>query len=130
MWCTTQKHSYCINLWSSVLQLLPIIVYNSQCLSRVWWLHEHRNKQLSTHIDLLALTEMESNGSNQLDVSTAHQSFQNMDVDLCFKTNDDQNQISPFRNFLQRDFGHNMTQSSVVGSSCATTTLMNSQNAP
>nr|KAJ0224539.1 hypothetical protein LSAT_V11C100003710 [Lactuca sativa] len=90
-----------------------------------------RNRQLLTHIDSLALTEMESNGSNQLDVSAAaHQSFQNMDVDLCFKTNDDQNHINPFRNFLQRDFGHNMTQSSVVGSSCATTTLVNSQNAP
>ncbi|KAL4559124.1 hypothetical protein LXL04_031258 [Taraxacum kok-saghyz] len=86
--------------------------------------------------------EMECDGSNQLDVSAAQQNFQNMDVDPCLKTNDEihslnlkssiggQDQIDHFRNFLQRDFGHNMTQSSVAGSSCATTTLMNSQNAP
>ncbi|KAI3513573.1 hypothetical protein L1887_20909 [Cichorium endivia] len=86
--------------------------------------------------------ETEPGGSNQLDGSTAHQNSQNMDVDLCLKTNDEipsshlkstigvQDQISSFRNFLQSDFRHNMTQSSVVGSSCATTTLVNSQNAP
>ncbi|KAI3820056.1 hypothetical protein L1987_13912 [Smallanthus sonchifolius] len=103
---------------------------------------------LLTHMDSLALTEMECDGSNQLDVSSALsqdarlQNFQKFDVDLCSQTNDErpsshlkstigvQDQIKPFRNFLQSDFGHNMTQSSVVGSSCATTTLVNPEYAP
>ncbi|KAI3733107.1 hypothetical protein L1987_64325 [Smallanthus sonchifolius] len=103
---------------------------------------------LSTHMDSLALTEMECDGSNQLDVSSALsqdarlQNFGKFEVDLCLQTNDEkssshlkstigvQDQIKPFRNFLQSDFGHNMTQSSVVGSSCATTTLVNPEYAP
>ncbi|KAI7753174.1 hypothetical protein M8C21_020279 [Ambrosia artemisiifolia] len=102
---------------------------------------------LLTHMNSLALTEMECDGSNQLDVSSALdqdtrlQNFQKSDAVLCLQTNDErpshlkstvgvQDQIEPFRNFLQSDYGHNMTQSSVVGSSCATTTLVNPEYAP
>lgn len=41
-----------------------------------------------------------------------------------------QDQLHQFRNFLQGDLNHQMTQSSVVESSCPTTTLVNSASAP
>ncbi|XP_076949390.1 serine/threonine-protein kinase MPS1-like [Bidens hawaiensis] len=59
--------------------------------------------------------------NNQSDVLTApnhdvnHQNFEN--------------QVNPLRNFLRSEFGHQVTSSSVVGSTCATT-LVNSVNAP
>ncbi|KAF5806503.1 putative mitogen-activated protein kinase kinase TTK family [Helianthus annuus] len=40
------------------------------------------------------------------------------------------NQVNPLSNFLQSDFRNQVTSSSVVGSTCATTTLVNSVNAP
>nr|GEV48428.1 probable serine/threonine-protein kinase MPS1 isoform X1 [Tanacetum cinerariifolium] len=90
--------------------------------------------QPSDHMET-GLTKMECDGTNPLDVSTVlsqditHQKFQNFDVDRCVKTGV-QDQITTFRNFLQSDFGHNLTQSSTVGSSCATTTLVNPEYAP
>ncbi|PWA37830.1 protein kinase-like domain, Dual specificity protein kinase TTK [Artemisia annua] len=81
------------------------------------------------------LTKMECDGTNPLDVPTVlsqdimHQKFQNFDVDRCVTTGV-QDQVNTFRNFLQSDFGHNLTQSSVAGSSCATTTLVNPEYAP
>ncbi|KAK1436416.1 hypothetical protein QVD17_02196 [Tagetes erecta] len=104
-------------------------------------------ENLLTHMDSLALTEMECDGSNRSDVlyalsqDTRLQSFQKVNADLCLQTNDErpshlkstigvQDQIKTFRNSIQSDFGHNMTQSSVVGSSCATTTLVNPEYAP
>nr|XP_043608125.1 serine/threonine-protein kinase MPS1 [Erigeron canadensis] len=92
--------------------------------------------------------EIEYGVNNQLDVSTApchdviNQSFYNMEVDLGSRSNDEtsslvvkgttvvQTQVDPIKNFLQRDFGHQMTSSSVVGSNCTATTLLNSINAP
>ncbi|KAF5809489.1 putative mitogen-activated protein kinase kinase TTK family [Helianthus annuus] len=103
---------------------------------------------LLTHMNSLALTEMEWVGSNQSDVSyalsqdTRLQNFQKSDADHCLQTNDERplshlkstigvpDQIKSVRNFIQSDFGHNMTQSSVVGSSCATTTIVNPEYAP
>ncbi|KAK9080234.1 hypothetical protein SSX86_001910 [Deinandra increscens subsp. villosa] len=77
---------------------------------------------LSTHMGSLALTEIEHGVNNQLDVSTAP----NHDVnEQSFNT-----QANPLRNFLQSNFNHQVTSSSVVGSTCATTTLVNSANAP
>ncbi|KAK9713831.1 hypothetical protein RND81_06G054200 [Saponaria officinalis] len=42
----------------------------------------------------------------------------------------DQNQLHHLRNFLQNDGSHPMTQSSIVGSSCATTTSVHATSAP
>ncbi|XP_071703467.1 serine/threonine-protein kinase MPS1 isoform X2 [Rutidosis leptorrhynchoides] len=73
---------------------------------------------------------MESNKYDQLYASNAlhvnNPSFHNVEADLSSRSN----QVDPLRNFLQSDFGHHMTSSSVVGSTCATTTLLNSANAP
>ncbi|KAL9245529.1 hypothetical protein vseg_019172 [Gypsophila vaccaria] len=42
----------------------------------------------------------------------------------------DQNHLHHLRNFLQNDGSHPMTQSSIVGSSCATTTSVHATSAP
>lgn len=86
---------------------------------------DHMDKRIAnllTHMGSLALTEMERDVNNQLDVLTASSHDVN---DQNFN-----NQVNPLRNFLQSDFGHQVTSSSVVGSTCATTTLVNSVNAP
>lgn len=103
---------------------------------------------LLSHMSSLAFTEMEWDVSNPVETSIVngqevkHQSFQNLDVDVSVrsdggisslmgkKTTGIQDQLHKFGNFLQSDCSHAMTQSSVVGSSCATTTLMNSASAP
>ncbi|KAK1424935.1 hypothetical protein QVD17_20276 [Tagetes erecta] len=77
---------------------------------------------LLIHMGSLALTETEHDVNNQLDALTAS----GHDVhDQNFN-----NQVNPLRNILQSDFGHQVTSSSVVGSTCATTTLVNSVNSP
>ncbi|XP_059630812.1 serine/threonine-protein kinase MPS1 isoform X2 [Cornus florida] len=93
--------------------------------------------------------ETERDVSNQVETSTAishhdlkHQNFQSMEVDFSLRSDGGissllekrtmgvQDQLHEFRNFLQSDPNYNMTQSSVVGSSCATTTLINSASVP
>ncbi|KAI3673078.1 hypothetical protein L6452_39188 [Arctium lappa] len=92
--------------------------------------------------------EMECDVGNQLDASTApsndanNQNFHDLEVDLSSRSNDEissllakgttgvQNQINPLRNFVHSEFGHHVTQSSLVGSASATTTLVNSASAP
>ncbi|XP_028063383.1 probable serine/threonine-protein kinase mps1 isoform X5 [Camellia sinensis] len=103
---------------------------------------------LLSYMGSLALTEMECNVSNQLEAVTnisnglKHQNFHNVEVDnslrsggansslFAKKTMELQDRLHQFRNFLHGDLCHHMTQSSVVGSSCATTTLVNSASAP
>ncbi|XP_057974914.1 serine/threonine-protein kinase MPS1 isoform X2 [Malania oleifera] len=92
--------------------------------------------------------EMELDVSNLVDGSTVinqdlkQQNFQNTESEVSIKseggltsllakrTTHAQDQLQQFRNFLQSDSNHPMTQSSIVGSSCATTTLINSTSAP
>ncbi|GMP47087.1 hypothetical protein CsSME_00015009 [Camellia sinensis var. sinensis] len=98
------------------------------------------------HVPLV--DKMECNVSNQLEAVTnisnglKHQNFHNVEVDnslrsggansslFAKKTMELQDRLHQFRNFLHGDLSHHMTQSSVVGSSCATTTLVNSASAP
>lgn len=77
--------------------------------------------------------------SNQMEASTAvsqdikhNNSRSDVQVPcmLAKGTTGAQYQLHQFRNFLQGDLNHNMTQSSAVGSSCPTTTLVNSASAP
>ncbi|KAI8015761.1 Serine/threonine-protein kinase MPS1 [Camellia lanceoleosa] len=92
--------------------------------------------------------EMECDVSNQLEAvanisnGLEHQNFHNVEVDISLrsggansslfakKTMELQDRLHQFRSFLHGDLSHHMTQSSVVGSSCATTTLVNSASAP
>ncbi|KAL2467512.1 putative protein kinase 1 [Forsythia ovata] len=104
---------------------------------------------LLSYMDSLALTEMNWDASNQVDPLAAvnqdlqHHNFQSMEMENSLRseggissllgrgtmTSQDQLQHQ-FTNFLQNDLGHAMTQSSVVGSSCLTSTLINSTSAP
>ncbi|OAY58229.1 serine/threonine-protein kinase MPS1 isoform X2 [Manihot esculenta] len=86
--------------------------------------------------------EMEWDASNQIEALNAfndeskHQNSQNMESDICLRTDGAtsllakrttvQDQLHQFRNFL----GQPATQSSVAGSSCATTTSVHSTSAP
>ncbi|GMI90891.1 putative protein kinase 1 [Hibiscus trionum] len=100
-------------------------------------------ESLSSHMDSLALTEMEWNAVNQVESSTVanneskHEPFQNPASEINLKSDGGisslakgttivQDQIHHLRNFL----GQPVTQSSVVGSSCATTTSIHSSSAP
>jgi len=100
-------------------------------------------ENLTSHMDSLALTEMEWDVSNQVEVSnvindeTKQQNFQNMESDLTLRSDGAvpslakrtmviQNQLHQLRNFLSQP----ATQSSVVGPSCATTTSVHSTSAP
>ncbi|GLT57741.1 hypothetical protein SLA2020_306910 [Shorea laevis] len=103
-----------------------------------------RLENISSHMDSLSLTEMEWDASNQIEASTVvnndsnQQHFQNIESETSLKsdgrissllakrTTAVQDQLHHFRNFL----GQPVTQSSVVGSSCATTTSINSTSAP
>ncbi|CAH1454337.1 unnamed protein product [Lactuca virosa] len=82
-----------------------------------------------SHMGSLALTEMECDTNNQLNAPAVlnHdpnlQNVHNLDSDLTSRPNDE-------RNFLQSDFGHHMTSSSNLGSTCCATTLVNSVHAP
>ncbi|XVE60379.1 hypothetical protein DITRI_Ditri05aG0124100 [Diplodiscus trichospermus] len=100
-------------------------------------------EKLSSHMGLLALTEMECNAVNQVEASTIvnneskHQNFQNSESDINLKSDGGisslekrttviEDQIHQLRNFL----GQPLTQASVMGSSCATTTSIHSSSAP
>ncbi|XVE95425.1 hypothetical protein REPUB_Repub02eG0095900 [Reevesia pubescens] len=100
-------------------------------------------ENLSSHIGSLVLTEMEWDAVNQVEASTVvnneskHRHFQNTESDITLKSDGGisslakrttviQDQIHQFRNFL----GQPLSQSSVVGSSCATTTSIHSSSAP
>ncbi|KAK2971011.1 hypothetical protein RJ640_023443 [Escallonia rubra] len=103
---------------------------------------------LPSHMGSLALTEMEWDLSNQVEALPAisqemkHTNLQNVEVDAGLRSDDGilslatkgatevQDQLHQFRNFLHSDSSHPMTQSLVAGSSCATTTLVNSASAP
>ncbi|XWS21589.1 hypothetical protein CRYUN_Cryun30bG0067200 [Craigia yunnanensis] len=100
-------------------------------------------ENLSSYRGSLALTEMECDAVNQVEASTVvnneskHRHFQNTESDIILKsdgcisslakrTTVIQDQIHQLSNFL----GQPLTQSSVVGSSCATTTSIHSSSAP
>lgn len=103
---------------------------------------------LLSHMGSLALTEMVWDGSNQPEAVTviSHdlkpQKFHSIEADeslrsdrpnssfLAKRAPEVQDQMHQFRNFLHGDLNHPVTQSSVVGSSCATTTVVNSASAP
>ncbi|KAF7141841.1 hypothetical protein RHSIM_Rhsim06G0108200 [Rhododendron simsii] len=103
---------------------------------------------LLSHMGSLALTEMVWDGSNQPEAVTviSHdlkpQKFHSIEADESLRSDrpnssflvkrapEVQDQMHQFRNFLHGDLNHPMTQSSVVGSSCATTTVVNSASAP
>ncbi|XP_070055968.1 serine/threonine-protein kinase MPS1 isoform X3 [Nicotiana tomentosiformis] len=87
--------------------------------------------------------KMDWDVGNQMEAVTAasqvlrDQNIQSTDVDgngnsslLANRTLGVADQIHQFRNFLRNDLSHPMTQASVVGSSCTTTTLINSTSAP
>lgn len=107
-----------------------------------------RTDDLLSHMDSLALTETEWDVGNQADNSAAvsqelqHRNFQSMEMDNSLRSegrissqlprrtmgvHDQQHQLG---NFLQNDLSNAMTQSSTVGSSCVTSTLINSSIAP
>ncbi|KAL1170952.1 hypothetical protein V6Z11_A05G247200 [Gossypium hirsutum] len=100
-------------------------------------------ENLSSHMRSLALTEMEWNTVNQVETSTVvnneskHSHIQNLESEIVLKSDGGisslakrttivQDQIHHLRNFL----GQTVTQSSVVGSSCATTTSIHSSSVP
>ncbi|KAK6114807.1 hypothetical protein DH2020_007076 [Rehmannia glutinosa] len=103
---------------------------------------------LLSHMNSLALTEMEWDVGNQVDTSAAikqdwqHHNFQGMEMDNSLRSEGGissllarrkvgvQDQFRQFGSFLQNDLSNAMTQSSVVGSSCVTSTLINSTSAP
>ncbi|KAJ0024551.1 hypothetical protein Pint_08232 [Pistacia integerrima] len=103
-----------------------------------------RMENLSSHMNSLALTEMEWDGSNQVEASTVvnndskYQHLRNTESDISLKpdggissslakrTTVVQDQLHQFRNFLSQP----ATQVSVVGSSCATSTSIHSTSAP
>jgi serine/threonine-protein kinase TTK/MPS1 len=97
-------------------------------------------ENLTSHMGSLALTEMEWDVSNQVEVSNVindETKQQNMESDLTLRSDGAvpslakrtmviQNQLNQLRNFLSQP----ATQSSVVGPSCATTTSVHSTSAP
>uniref|UniRef100_A0A803L099 Protein kinase domain-containing protein n=2 Tax=Chenopodium quinoa TaxID=63459 RepID=A0A803L099_CHEQI len=106
-----------------------------------------RLDNLSSHMDSLALTEMEWEAVNQAETSNVinnEPKLQNpvsTDADgrsrgygvssvLAVKMSSLQNQLHHLRDFLHNDVSHPMTQSSVVGSSCVTTTSVHGTSAP
>ncbi|XP_068304334.1 serine/threonine-protein kinase MPS1 [Pyrus communis] len=106
--------------------------------------HMATEMELSSYMRSLALTEMEWISGSQVDRSAVinldskHQNIQNMESDVCLKSDGGissslakrttaiQDQLHQFRNFLSQP----ATQSSVVGPSCATTTSVHATSAP
>ncbi|XP_051139045.1 serine/threonine-protein kinase MPS1 isoform X2 [Andrographis paniculata] len=92
--------------------------------------------------------DMEQDVGNQVDTSAAgnedwqHHNSQNMEIDNGHKTEagvssmaargtiSGQEKLHQLENFFQNDLNNGMTQSSVVGSSCVTSTLMHISSAP
>lgn len=101
--------------------------------------HVHQKKVSFASGDNARAHEMDWDVSNQTEASPAvcqdikHNNIRS-DVQVSYLlakgTTGTQDQLHQFRNFLQGDLNHNMTQSSAVGSSCPTTTLVNSASAP
>uniref|UniRef100_A0A803M5A3 Protein kinase domain-containing protein n=1 Tax=Chenopodium quinoa TaxID=63459 RepID=A0A803M5A3_CHEQI len=106
-----------------------------------------RLDNLSSHMDSLALTEMEWEAVNQAEISNVInnepklQDAVSADADGCSRGDGGssvlavrmsslQNQLHHLRDFLHNDVSHPMTQSSVVGSSCVTTTSVHATSAP
>lgn len=106
-----------------------------------------KTDDLLSHMDSLALTEMEWDVGHQVDNSAAvsqelqHHNFQSMEMDNSLRpegrissqlprTTGVQDQQHQLGNFLQNDLSNAMTQSSTIGSSCVTSTLINSNSAP
>ncbi|XAR62614.1 Mitogen-activated protein kinase kinase [Bertholletia excelsa] len=103
---------------------------------------------LVSHMSSLALTEMELDPSSRPVAAPAfsddlkHENLHKVEVDVSLRsdgannapllkrTTELQDQLHQFRNFLHGDLSYPMTQSSVVGSSYATTTLVNAASAP
>ncbi|KAG6435971.1 hypothetical protein SASPL_100852 [Salvia splendens] len=103
---------------------------------------------LLSHMDSLALTETETGMGNQVDASAAvnqdwrNHHFQSMEMENSLRSEGGissivtggtigvHDQLHQFGNFLQNDLNNAITQSSVIGSSCVTSTLMNSSSAP
>ncbi|GAV76216.1 LOW QUALITY PROTEIN: Pkinase domain-containing protein, partial [Cephalotus follicularis] len=102
-------------------------------------------ENLTFHMGSLALTEMESDACNQVEASTVvnhdlkNQNLRNAESSISLRsdggglssllakrTTDGQDQLHQFRNI----FSEPATQSSVMGSSCATTTSIHSTSAP
>ncbi|XP_043697531.1 serine/threonine-protein kinase MPS1-like, partial [Telopea speciosissima] len=104
---------------------------------------------LSSHLSSLALTEMECDGSNRVDTSSVNdhglkpRDFQQPEIlDISFRSDGGISSLMVKRNalyqdqqhqlmtFIGKDISYPMTQSSVVGSTCATTTSVHSSSAP
>ncbi|KAH7861924.1 hypothetical protein Vadar_032694 [Vaccinium darrowii] len=103
---------------------------------------------LLSHMGSLALAEMIWDGSNQPEAVTVishdlnHQNFHSIEADRSLRSDranssflangalEVQDQMHQFGNFLHGNLNHPVTQSSIVGSSCATTTVVNSASAP
>ncbi|KAL3641314.1 hypothetical protein CASFOL_016282 [Castilleja foliolosa] len=81
---------------------------------------------LLSHMNSLALTETEWDVAQQ---GWQHHNIQNIEIDNRRKTSV-QEQFHQFGTFFQNDLSSAMTQSSAVGSSCVTSTLINSTSAP
>nr|GMD81904.1 serine/threonine-protein kinase mph1 isoform X1 [Ipomoea batatas] len=120
--------------------------YNSRSQGADGQMATQRDDLLS-HMNSLALTGTEWYTSSQIDAPTVvsqdmrNQNVPHSDMDgnlrseagislLDKRTAAVSDQPHQFSNFLQSDFSHPMTQSSVNGSSCITTTLINSTSAP
>ncbi|KAL6525151.1 hypothetical protein OROMI_030744 [Orobanche minor] len=85
---------------------------------------------LLSHMNSLALTETEWDVANQdIKQDSQHHNFQSMEIANRRKMGV-QDQFHHFGSFLQSDLSNAMTQSSAVGSSCVTSTLINSTSAP
>ncbi|KAK4493189.1 hypothetical protein RD792_017952 [Penstemon davidsonii] len=99
---------------------------------------------LLSHMGSLALTEMECDEGNQVDNSAAvnqdwqHHDYQSMEMENSLRSEGRISSLLPrktlgnqdFGNFLQNDLSNAVTQSSVAGSYCATSTLINPTYAP
>ncbi|KAA8546364.1 hypothetical protein F0562_002897 [Nyssa sinensis] len=120
------------------------LLVESQCLPLV----DGQKKVQFSLGNTVRSQEMEWDATNQMEASSAishelkHQDFQSMEADISLRSDGGissllakrtmgvQDHLHEVRNFLQSDLNHPMTQSSVVGSSCTTTTLVNSASAP
>ena len=103
---------------------------------------------LLSHMDSLALTETETGMGNQVDASAAvnqdwrNHNFQSIEMENSLRSEGGissiltggtigvRDQLHQFGNFLHNDLNNAITQSSVIGSSCVTSTLMNSSSSP
>ncbi|XP_028088615.1 serine/threonine-protein kinase mph1-like [Camellia sinensis] len=101
---------------------------------------------LLSHMGSLSLTEMEWDDQPSAATAISHdlkqQNLHNIAADVSLRSDgpncsllakttiEHQDQLHQFRNTSHGDLSHPMTQSSVAGLSCATTTLVNSVSAP